>query len=475
MENNQWPDLDTCPTFLNSQAGTAPISELEWKLTPRSVRAMMWLIHGKMEHMRRRLEHLEALLARDSSNSDQPPSSDSPFKKSPRKRRRKRPGAKRGHRGHRQQMMDPTEVIHVKPKRCSCGGRRFKQLSPFYTHQQLELPEIRMEVRHFVLYGGRCCRCGKRHKAKLSLAHRCGYGPRLTALIGEMSGIQGASRETVQEFCRSVLGIAISKGAIQKVIDRLSEAIRPHHGAIRAVAHRGEVGYVDETGWRNWGSLEWLWTMVGTRVAHFMVHPRRSAEGFEALVDQWQGVLVSDGFGVYGKWAGLRQSCLAHLIRKANSLAQRKRQDISSFGRKVGAELKRLCATARASPSVGEFRAWYARFSHLIAQNSGRKDEAGRFARRLLKEMDSLGLFLEEPDVEPTNNRAERALRFGVLWRKRSQGTKSESGDRWVERILSLRQTCRLRGMTTFSILVDAAQCHFTGQPPDLTWITQQG
>lgn len=51
----------------------------------------------------------------------------------------------------------------------------------------------------------------------------------------------------------------------------------------------------------------------------------------------------------------------------------------------------------------------------------------------------------DEAGEEPTNNRAERALRFAVLWRKRSNGTQSEKGNRWVERLLSFRPTCRLR------------------------------
>ena len=76
--------------------------------------------------------------------------------------------------------------------------------------------------------------------------------------------------------------------------------------------------------------------------------------------------------------------------------------------------------------------------------------------------------------VEPTNNRAERALRFGVLWRKRSQGTASEKGNRWVERILSLKETCRLQAQSTYTVLVDAVTKLFRGQPPDLAWLRQQ-
>jgi len=75
--------------------------------------------------------------------------------------------------------------------------------------------------------------------------------------------------------------------------------------------------------------------------------------------------------------------------------------------------------------------------------------------------------------LERTNNRAERALRFGLLWRKRSQGTDSEKGDRWVERVLSLRQTCQVHGRPTYPILVDAIRSYLTGQPPDLALIAQ--
>jgi transposase len=108
---------------------------------------------------------------------------------------------------------------------------------------------------------------------------------------------------------------------------------------------------------------------------------------------------------------------------------------------------------------------------HLLAQYGQRRDEAGTLARTLEREMGALWTFIVEEGVEPTNNRAERALRFAVLWRKLLQGTYTAKGDRWVERMLSLRETCRLRGMPTFPVLVDAVTSHFHGQRPDVSWI----
>jgi transposase len=71
----------------------------------------------------------------------------------------------------------------------------------------------------------------------------------------------------------------------------------------------------------------------------------------------------------------------------------------------------------------------------------------------------ALWTFVVEAGVEPTHNRAERALRVAVLWRKMSQGTYNAKGERWVERVLSLRETCRLRGIPMFPTVVAAVNC----------------
>jgi transposase len=161
----------------------------------------------------------------------------------------------------------------------------------------------------------------------------------------------------------------------------------------------------------------------------------------------------------------------AHLMRRAKGLAERLDPEVARFGRRVFSELDRLIAWAHAPPTKGEASAWYARMVHLIALHRTRKDEAGKFARHLEKLMGALWLFLLEDGVEPTNNRAERALRFAVLWRKMMQGTSSDKGDRWVERILSLRETSRLTGKPTFDVLVEAITCYFHGQQPDVSWV----
>jgi transposase len=236
-------------------------------------------------------------------------------------------------------------------------------------------------------------------------------------------------------------------------------------------ARQSSVNYIDETSWFCMPTLHGLWVMASERVAFYMVHPRRSKEAFAALIDDWAGILVSDGYGVYQHWVQARQTCVAHLSRTARSLAERQHAALAACGAWALAELQRRCHMAPAPPTGGEWRAWYARLCRLIDQYHDRADDAGRLARRLLREMDSLWVFLAYHGVEPTNNRAERALRFGVLWRKRSLGTASEKGNRWVERSLSLRETCRLQAKSTYTVLVEAMTSLFHGQPPALSWI----
>lgn len=461
-----------------------PFSETDWLATPEPVRQYVEQLEqtvialvAKVEQLEKRIEQLEASSKKNSQNSSKPPSSDSPFEKPKRKRppkKNRKRGAQKGHQGHKQERLEPTEQKPIMPESCPCGNLKLplEKMKPYYTHQQIELPEIKMDVIHYVLHQCRCPKCGNTVKAQLPNEFRTGYGARLSALIAEMSGTQGNSRETVQGFCKSVLGFSISTGAIQNVVDRASEAIKPFYDAIAQIAQDSRINHVDETSWFQSGTLKWLWVMANTAVSYFMIHSHRSKEAFLALIGNWSGILVSDDYGLYRSWVEKRQTCLAHLIRKATALSESKIESIQEFGQSVLKELQLLCHWAKAPPTKKAWTDFYSRFILLLFLFEGAKDEAGTMARRLLGELDALWLFLEEEGVEPTNNFGERALRFGVLWRKRSNGTQSDKGDRWVERILSLKQTCRTRSLPVFPLLVDAIKCYFKEQKPDLAWLS---
>lgn len=459
-----------------------PFSNLDWAATPELVRQYIknleqtiFALVAKVQHLEKRTEKLEVQTKKNSQNSSKPPSSDSPFKKPKKKikKRKRKRGGQKGHKGHKQAILEPTQVVPISPDCCPCGNRRMnpKKMKPFYTHQHIELPEIEMDVTHYVLHQCQCEKCGKTVKAQLPRENQPGYGPRLSALIAELSGIEGSSRLTVQNFCQSVLGFPISTGAIQNVIDRTSTALKPAYDRIGRVARTQPVNHIDETSWRQAGDLKWLWAMVSNSVSFYLIHKHRSKQAFLELVDDWKGILVSDNYGLYTSWINRRQSCLAHYIRRARDLSERPSESISRFGGNILKELKLLCHWAKAPPSEKQWNKFYSRLILLLFLHEGSDDDAGKLARILLREMDSLWVFLEEEGVEPTNNRAERALRFGVLWRKRSNGTQSNKGNRWVERILSLKETCRLRSKPSFPVLIGLIESYFKEQQPELSWI----
>jgi len=395
-----------------STAWPFPFVPQDWEHTPTAVQAYVYTLQDELTQLRKRVEALEARLQENSTTSNRPPSSDSPYKK-PRQRTTattpRKAGGKPGHPGHRQVLLPPTTVQELRPERCACGNTTFALTTPYHTHQVLELPPIALDVTHWVLHQGWCPDCGRWSKAQVPAEHATGYGPRFSALMGEVAGTYGNGRRIVQTFCASVLRVPVSLGAIQKVLDRVAQAIEPHYMAIATQVRHAVVNYIDETPWFLARRLQWLWVMVSDTAALYMIHPHRSKEAFAALIDDWAGILVSDGYGVYQNWVQARQTCLAHLIRSARGLAARDHPDLAACGAWAMAELQRLCHMATAPPTGGEWRAWYARLCKLIDQYHDRMDDAGRFARRLLRAMDSLWVSLVQHGVEPTNNRAERA------------------------------------------------------------------
>ena len=351
--------------FLPLPEGLA-LDTATWEQTPLVVQHVVVQLLATIQQQTARIQALEARMAdlearvqQRSHKSDRPPSSHPPYEKRPtRAGPHGKPGAKPGHPGHQPARLAPPEVIEVKPAACACGPTACLDPSPYYTHQVIELPESQMRVRHVVLYEAYCPLCGKVTQAQVPPEAAAGQGPRLTALIGELSGSQRGRRSAVQEFCQSGLGVHLSRGAIQRAVDRVSDALAPVYEAIAAKARQATVNDIAETSWYQHGVLAWLWVMVNTTVALCKVQASRNTAAFEALMARWAGILVSDGSGVYGQWLHARQTCVAHLLRRARGLSARQDPELAWFGRRVLAELPRLVHWATAPPTAGAVQTW---------------------------------------------------------------------------------------------------------------------
>ena len=263
-----------------------PFCQMAWEVTPPAVQDYIRELQKRVNDLQNQVEALQGRLDQNSQTSSKPPSSDSPFKKVKRKPRKSggKRGAQKGHRGTGPTLLSPTEVHVIEPGPCACGHGGLVSLEPYYTHQVIELPPIEMDIQHFVLHQGTCSGCGRQLKAQLPSERQAGYGPRLTALIGELAGMHRTPRRLIQDFCHSVLRIPMSLGAVQKIIDRVSQAILPHYETIATRARQARVGYIDETPWYCQNSLHWLWTLSTETVSFYLIHPHRSKEAFANLI-----------------------------------------------------------------------------------------------------------------------------------------------------------------------------------------------
>ena len=432
---------------------------------------------------------LRERLNRNSTNSNQPPSQDNPFRP-PKKEQKKTGSASKGtkesasspakrsrphHKGAQQPLLQADETIPRPPGPCSCGCCDCGKVHTYAVHQCIELVEHPVKVVHYHLQEGRCARCRKKLKGRVPEGCETGYGPGMTALIATLNAGMAVTWRKIADFLHQIFGIPISPGAINKCLRRAAEAIKPHYEAIGRAVRAAPVNHVDETSWPQIGPLGkkrlWLWVMVNRAAALFYLALSRKAEEFEVLRGDWNGTLVSDGYAVYRSHPNERQTCLAHLIRKARSFAESADATFAACGRQGLPELQRLSQMSREKTKLGDWQTFYARFCKWTRSYSELKNSAGTFVRRLDEEFDTLTTFLVIPGVEPTNNLAERTLRHAVVMRKISLGTSSEAGRRWIERALSLLQTCRSQEKSFFEVMRDALHASFNNLAPDLGWI----
>jgi transposase len=430
-------------------------------------------LESKVAKLTAIVEDLTARLNNNPRNSNSPPSSEPPYKKpdSSRKGTKRPKGGQKGHTGHSREILPPNHESEILPV-CECGSAEFKELRRAVLHQIVELPQPAIDVTHLHLMQGNCKACGKRRTASAPSSQSSGFGPNLTALVGELSGPMRLSRSRVQSLLSSLAGLHVSTGAIQAMINRVSGAILPLWERMGELARSRQANYIDETSWRKSGRKAWIWVLANRGASFYMVNPNRNMLAFKALIADWAGFLISDDFGTYMKWEHGRQTCLAHLLRLARGFAEHPNAKTRVSGTELLDLLEGVFRWSVDPPSDSEMEDLLSRLHDWCECHKQLEGKLGATARRLADNVLHLAAFLYLDGVEPTNNRAERALRFGVLWRKISFGSDSDSGCRWTERVLTLVASCDGFGQRTYPVLLDAVKSSFNGVQPDLTWAT---
>ncbi len=438
-----------------------------------------------VELQKTRIEELERQLKLRSSNSDKPPSLDPPWAErkakgkadAKKKRRRRRPGTSR----RLVAIEEVDKVVPLFPERCSdcdCELSADSTEKP-QRHQVVELPTGAAEITEYQCAMVSCPRCHKTNRADLPEGVGwSAFGPRLTATVSMLTGGYRLSKRQVQTLLKSLWKVDISLGSITRCESRMSDALDRSYEEACSHVQQAEAVYADETPWKERHVLSWLWTASSEDLVTFRIQPRRTRQCAEALLGEtFSGMLVSDRYGAY-LFVPMhrRQACWSHLKREMVALCEFTRDPVAHHvGGKVLSLVHEMFSLwhevqrGHLEPRVFRERMYVlsARIETLLEMGVQATHPWTRSkCRSILKYREALWRFVEHDGIEPTNNRAERALRHGVLYRKVSLGTQSSKGSRFVERMLTTWHTLRVQGRDLYDFLVRTAQGSLTGQPP---------
>ena len=437
-----------------------------------------------------RIKELELELAKykkNSSNSSKPPSSD--IVKPPKKRKQKgkrKIGGQQGHPKHERPLFSSEQVdafhTHTLDSCPKCGGVLLPSDEAPRVIQQVEIIETPILIDEHRGTAYWCKQCRKIHYAPLPPQVERGglVGPRLTTLVSYMKGCCHASYSTIQSFLRDVVGIKLSRGQLAKLVSKTSAALEaPYQELLDRLPSEALVN-VDETGHKDNGDRFWTWCFRADLYVLFHIDKSRGSKVLiSVLGEEFDGVLGCDYFWAYRKYMKdfsiLVQFCIAHLIRDIKFLAALPDKPTAAYGKLLLAEIREMFAIIHRRETLSEAafnRAMRKQRRRIIAagtQGVPSSKPARNMCARFLNHGKAYFQFITTPDIEPTNNIAERAIRFVVIDRLITQGTRGGHGRAWCERIWTVMATCSIHNRSPFEFLLNSIRSFFAGaSPPSL-------
>jgi transposase len=371
--------------------------------------------------------------------------------------------------------------VHCTRENCPhCGSSKI-QLNgqPAEILQQAELPEIKAIITEYQLQKYRCEECGKNSTATLPLGvPDSAFGPKLMGLLATLTGVLHVAKREAIQLIKDLYGVDIGVGSVPNVEERVAAALDLVYDRI----HKFIMGhkfctYFDETGWRDRGKRHFVWLAACQQAAVYRIDRNRSAAAFRRLIGQetWTAPAVTDRYAVYG---GIKehQYYFAHLIREFKGYGEREGPD-KAIGLAIESELRLSCKIHR------EYREGDIELVQRNRRLGARKrrveywledglangsDALAKICEVLLEDFEKLWTFTRISGMEPTNNMAERDLRKLVMWRRKSYGTRSDRGKKFVERVTTVAQTIRKQCGNVLHFIQQAIECFYSQVLPPL-------
>jgi len=453
-------------------------------------------LSGQVDVLQQRGEALErqvAQLSKNSTNSSKPPSSDIVWPKPQQRRQGKRKiGAQPGHPRHERPAFAEADVqvFHdYRPDACPvCGNAGLTFLDqPPRVLQQMEIEEVIVRKEEHRSYPVWCEHCRKVHYQPFpeAVVRQGLFKERLTALVAYMKAVDHASFSTIRKFIRDVLGENVSRGYLRKVVEKASAALDAPYAELLERLPLEQALNVDETGHKDNGGKFWTWVFRADLYVLFKIDTSRGSKVLvEVLGKEFDGVLGCDYFSAYHKYMKdfdiTVQFCIAHLIRDIKYLSGLKDPGTRAYGRKLLAAIKDMFRIIHDRDEADG-----AAFQRAVEQARDRilevalndvpsrldhngkelKREAFNMAKRFRTNGKAYFQFITTPGMGPTNNLAEQAVRFVVIDRRITQGTRSGKGRETCERLWTVVGTCAMQGRSAFEFILAAVRAHFRCDP----------
>jgi transposase len=334
------------------------------------------------------------------------------------------PGRPRGHRGSTRPRPKPDVVAEPPRKdRCMVCGAPLGEPSAVSHRivEEISNPAPR-QVIDYLEYGYMCETCGTH---TVSRHPDCPPDGRLgrNALVQAtlMKFEERLPHRKVSEALERTYGLQVTPATVLDVTRRVAWWLRPEYTRILQRIRSAEVVYVDETGARVDGRRFWIWAFTTLTDTLIVIRKSRGKKVLrEALGDDFKGVVVCDGWKSYPNFTDRIQRCWAHLLREASGLAEHV-EEAKSLSEALHGLYRRLNGLPEDKPPPDEAEGLVGEAKKELMGWAGRsyeREEVRRFAAKVLNGLDHWFTFLAVPGVEPTNNRAERALREHVVQRR---------------------------------------------------------
>ena len=399
------------------------------------------------EALLKRLEELEAIVKKNSSNSSKPPSSDGLKKKikNNRQKSNRKVGAQPGHKGKGLSPMEKVdqEILCPVNGQCECGENLAKkQVIRIEKRQVIDTPEKLVHVIEYLVEVKRC-KCGIEHKGQCNYGQRVQYGEGIKSLIVYLNQYQLIPTERIQEMMKDMFGLSVSDGLIfsstENCFNNLAETIE----IIKQGLIESELIHNDETGIRSEGKTQWVHSASNQEFTHFAIHTKRGHEAMDeiGILPEFNGISIHDRWASYDKYNCIHALCNAHLLRDLKFVHEEMNRP---WAREMIELLQRANERKKQETLTSHWITRTANKMDTIIQKAERKEpkekyekgKRGRKARnksiRLLHtfrdKREEILLFLKNKAVPFDNNLAERDLRMIKLKQKISGCFRSKHG-----------------------------------------------